>query len=752
VDGDLNVPGNPGLTELDAPQLASVGGKVDVSNNPVLTTMNLGSLGSVGGSLSVNGNTAATGIDLGSVTTVGGSISVSGNTAATGIDLGSVTSVSGNLSVSGNTAATGIDLGSVTSVSGNLAVDGNTSAIGIDLGHIASVGGAISVSGNTSATGIDLGSITSVGGAIRVNGNTSAIGIDLSSIPAVSGSINVNGNTSATGIDLSSITTVGGSISVSNNASLPVANFGGLTGVSGDEVVQVQNSVTSVTANGDTQVKLFTADAQMTAALAVGTFFHPVSFTVIRLDPAALPPEPGQDSTGGAATIDPLAAYRFNFAIPTLGQNATLTFEISVAALSGPDRVAFLDALSLGNATVAVKNDTPGSVFHAFAIAAPGQRPSANAVTVVRLDANHNPLPAGSTATPAFVRFVGVTGHFSTFAVVTVSATGNPGNTAPVVTSLAEPMVGVRGQGLHFTGSFTDPDADTWTATVNFNDGSGKQPLVLNPDKSFAFDHVFTSAGSYPVVVTVADNHGGVGTRSLVVAISVVALEFDPLDLSHQMLVVGGTTGDDVISMSPGTGGGSLQVSANGVAQGSFVTAGRVVVYGQDGNDTIQVAGSVTNAAWLYGGDGNDTLNGGNGPNVLLGGAGNDKLLGGSSRDLMIGGVGADQLVGNGGDDLMIGATTAFDDNELAPKAIDTEWTSGHDFATRIANLSRDASNPGYGNRLNADYFLIPLQTAFADGAADSLTGSSGSDWYIVDGMDAVNGANSSDRITHIGP
>src|SRR5439155_6422464 len=72
-------------------------------------------------------------------------------------------------------------------------------------------------------------------------------------------------------------------------------------------------------------------------------------------------------------------------------------------------------------ATVAVKNDTPGSAFHAFAIAGPGQPPSANAVTVVRLDANHNPLPPGSTATPAFVRFEGVTGHFSTFAVVTVS-------------------------------------------------------------------------------------------------------------------------------------------------------------------------------------------------------------------------------------------------------------------------------------------------------------------------------------------
>ena len=232
----------------------------------------------------------------------------------------------------------------------------------------------------------------------------------------------------------------------------------------------------------------------MTAALAHGTFAGSVPFTVTRLDPAVLPPEPGQDSTGGAATIDPLAAYQFNFAIPTLGQNATLTFEINLAALSPADRAAFLAALAAGNATVAVKNDAPGSVFHAFAIAAPGQPPDATHVTITQPDANH-------------VVFQGVTGHFSTFAVVTVS--GSTSNTPPVVTSLAGPTLAVRGQSLHYTGSFTDPDADTWTATVNFGDGSGDQPVTLNPDKTFALDHVFANTGNYTVVVTVADNHGG---------------------------------------------------------------------------------------------------------------------------------------------------------------------------------------------------------------------------------------------------
>jgi fibronectin-binding autotransporter adhesin len=213
-----------------------------------------------------------------------------------------------------------------------------------------------------------------------------------------------------------------------------------------------------------------------------------------------------------------------------------------------------------------------------------------------------------------------------------------------------------------------------------------------------------------------------------------------------------GTAGNDSITLSPGGNSGTVVVKINGMVVGTYSPASRMLIYGLAGDDNIQASGTITVPLWLYGGDGNDRLNGGNGPNVLLGGAGNDTITGGSGRDLVIGGTGADQIVGNGGDDLMVGGTTAFDGNDAALQAIDAEWTSGHDFATRIANLSGDSTNPGFGSRLNGGYFLIPLQTVFADGAADSLTGSSGADWYIVDASDLVNGANNNDRITRIGP
>ena len=79
-------------------------------------------------------------------------------------------------------------------------------------------------------------------------------------------------------------------------------------------------------------------------------------------------------------------------------------------------------------------------------------------------------------------------------------------------------------EGDTFTGagSFTDPGADTWTGTVDYGDGSGVQPLALNPDKSFALSHPFATDGVYTVTVTVADDDGGVGSDTLVVTVNAV--------------------------------------------------------------------------------------------------------------------------------------------------------------------------------------------------------------------------------------
>lgn len=53
---------------------------------------------------------------------------------------------------------------------------------------------------------------------------------------------------------------------------------------------------------------------------------------------------------------------------------------------------------------------------------------------------------------------------------------------------------------------FTDPGADAWAGTVSYGDGSPTEPLVINQtSKTFTLGHVFASAGSYTVVVTLSD-------------------------------------------------------------------------------------------------------------------------------------------------------------------------------------------------------------------------------------------------------
>lgn len=90
------------------------------------------------------------------------------------------------------------------------------------------------------------------------------------------------------------------------------------------------------------------------------------------------------------------------------------------------------------------------------------------------------------------------------------------------------------------SGSFTDPGDDTWTATVDFGDGTGVQALVLNIGNSLArltlgsFDgsHVYADNGQYVVTVRVRDDDMPVGQwveQQFVVSVANVAPTLEPL-------------------------------------------------------------------------------------------------------------------------------------------------------------------------------------------------------------------------------
>ncbi len=90
----------------------------------------------------------------------------------------------------------------------------------------------------------------------------------------------------------------------------------------------------------------------------------------------------------------------------------------------------------------------------------------------------------------------------------------------PPVANAGPDAVINAGSAFSSSGSFADPDPDSWMATVNYGDGSPDQPLALNPDKIFTLSHVYAQNGSYAVTVTVQDNHGGVGSDTVGVTVN----------------------------------------------------------------------------------------------------------------------------------------------------------------------------------------------------------------------------------------
>jgi hypothetical protein len=331
-------------------------------------------------------------------------------------------------------------------------------------------------------------------------------------------------------------------------------------------------------------------------------------------------------------------------------------------------------------------------------------------------------------------------------AVTTASETVTVQPVVPTVV-ISGPSDAVRGQTRTFTFSASEPNGsptDPYTYQVTWGDGSTQ--TLQGPASGVQASHVYTGGTSAVISVVATDAYGDTGTASQAVAINAV-------ELQGTDLVVGGTTGDDVITIQPADANGTVDVVINGQDQGTYYPTGQLIVYGQSGNDVIQIlplsANGVTTTlglpVMLFAGNGNDTLDarGASGPTVLVGGGGNDTLYGGSGRNILIAGAGASTLYGGTADDLLIAGTTSFDDNVVALAALRAEWSrTDADYQTRIADLT-GAQSGG----LNGSY-LLTSQTVTTNGGNNDLYGSSGQDWFFAATSDRIHDLEAGEIVT----
>lgn len=162
-------------------------------------------------------------------------------------------------------------------------------------------------------------------------------------------------------------------------------------------------------------------------------------------------------------------------------------------------------------------------------------------------------------------------------------------NVLPTVSAGADATIGVNSPFTR-SGSFTDPGADTWTATVNYGDGNPTEQLTLT-GKNYTLNHTYTQIGQFTVTITVNDGTGNsVDTAVINVTNSGPAITL----ASTTSITEGGTLSlngsfvdDDAntwtATVDYGLGAGAVPLSLNGK------TFALSQLYPQNGSFTVTV-------------------------------------------------------------------------------------------------------------------------------------------------------------------
>jgi hypothetical protein len=142
--------------------------------------------------------------------------------------------------------------------------------------------------------------------------------------------------------------------------------------------------------------------------------------------------------------------------------------------------------------------------------------------------------PAVSFPVGTFTAIFTVQTGFGTYQTsTTVTITDNSPPVAGAITGGAVSTAGL----YTASGTITDPSSTSWTATADYGDGSGAQPVTVTGN-TYALSHQYEATGTFTVTVTVTDNQGA-SSAAVTSTATVTNAPPDIAGLSADTIVVG---------------------------------------------------------------------------------------------------------------------------------------------------------------------------------------------------------------------